>query len=67
MPTRCKSNERERLGKIVTNVKDLERWLLDNNNKQVGRGSEFRTVSKEMGYTMEQESNENGEKPKIAY
>lgn len=52
----------------VTNVKDLERWLLDNNNKQVGRaGSEFRTVSKEMGYTTEQESNENEEKPKIAY
>jgi hypothetical protein len=34
----------------VTRVKDMERWLLDI-NKQVGRGSEFQTVAKEMvGY-----------------
>lgn len=49
-------------GKVM-DVKDVERWLLDI-NKQVGRGSEFRTAAKEMGY-VEQETNENGEKPKI--
>jgi len=35
--------------KMVMNCKDVERWLIDI-NKQLGRGSEFRTAAKEMGW-----------------
>jgi len=34
----------------VMNKQDVERWLIDI-NQQVGRGSEFRTAAKEMGWT----------------
>ena len=53
-------------GKIM-NVDDVERWLIDI-NKQVGRGSEFRTAAKEMGWTdppQEEGSEEPVEKPRI--
>lgn len=43
----------------VMSVSDVKRWLVDI-NKQVGRGSEFRTAAKEMGYK-EPASEENDE------
>lgn len=36
--------------KKVMNCDDVKRWLIDI-NKQVGRGSEFRSAAKEMGWT----------------
>lgn len=45
---------------LVMNKGDVEKWLVDINH-QVGRGSEFRTAAKEMGYTEpeEKENNDN--------
>jgi hypothetical protein len=53
-------------GKVMS-VDDVERWLIDI-NKQVGRGSEFRSAAKEMGWTkppQEEGSAEPTEKPRI--
>ena len=51
----------------VMSVGDVERWLIDI-NKQVGRGSEFRSAAKEMGWTeptQEEGSDEPAVKPRI--
>lgn len=53
-------------GKVM-NIVDVERWLVDI-NKQVGRGSEFRTAAKEMGWIepeVEEGAEEPNEKPRI--
>jgi len=53
-------------GKIM-NVDDVERWLIDI-NKKMGRGSEFRTAAKEMGWIdppQEEGSDKPIEKPRI--
>jgi hypothetical protein len=53
-------------GKVMS-TQDVEKWLVDI-NKQVGRGSEFRTAAKEMGWTEPKvEESEDGpiEKPRI--
>lgn len=53
-------------GKVM-NIDDVENWLVDI-NKQLGRGSEFRTAAKEMGWTapeLEEGAEEPAEKPRI--
>ena len=44
----------------VMNKKDVEKWLIDI-NLQVGRGSEFRTAAKEMGWRAPPEIAESGD------
>ena len=39
---------------LVMNKNDVEKWLIDI-NKQLGRGDEFRTAAREMGWTEPQE------------
>ena len=62
------SDDVEGIDDKVMNIDDVERWLIDI-NKQVGRGSEFRTAAREMGWTEpEVDENEEGdtkEKPRI--
>ena len=52
----------------VMDVNDVQKWLVDI-NKHVGRGSEFRSAAKEMGYvepeTNDDENSEQGEQRKI--
>ncbi len=53
-------------GKVM-NIDDVEKWLIDI-NKKLGRGSEFRTAAKEMGWTtpaVKEGSDEAAAKPRI--
>jgi hypothetical protein len=66
--TRSYENYASHEGKVMNKI-DVEKWLIDI-NKQVGRGSEFRTAAREMGWKepeIEGNTNEEvkNEKPRI--
>ena len=49
---------------VVMNIEDTKKWLIDI-NKEVGRGSEYRSAAREMGWSEpEKDGNENNPKVK---
>jgi len=67
--TRCFNNYATQIEShgVLMNIEDTKKWLVDI-NKEVGRGSEYRSAAREMGWTEpEQDGNENTpkEKPRI--
>lgn len=67
--TRCFNNYATQIEPdgAVMNIEDTKKWLLDI-NKQVGRGSEYRSAAREMGWTEpEQDGSDKNpkEKPRV--